>query len=381
MTDIKQEARARIGESGGTLADISRWMYENPEVAYEEHASSERLVGFLRQSGFDVEYPAFGLETAFAARVGTTGPTVVVCAEYDALPGIGHACGHNIIATAAAGAGHALAPLVDRLGIRLMLLGTPAEEKFGGKVDLIQAGAFEDVEAAMMIHPSTSDVVDPSVIAVAHLDVHYRGKAAHASAFPQLGINALDAAVQAYVNIATLRQHIYPTDKLHGIIEEGGDAPNIVPEYTRSAWYVRAQHRPRLDELMPKAMACFEAAALATGCTVEVEHVGHTYDDMVSNPVMVELYAANSEALGRPMQRGEELPPSQSGSTDMGNVSHLVPSIHPMLDIHASPAVNHQHEFAAHTVTPDGEQAIVDGALGMAWTVIDLAEGDRWGEL
>jgi amidohydrolase len=377
----RDRAAEAIDEARGRLLEISRWMYENPEVAYHEFATSARLVEFLGDHGFDVEYPAYGLDTAFAARVGGDGPHVVICAEYDALPGVGHACGHNIIATSAIGAGAALAPLVEELGIRLTVLGTPAEEHYGGKVDLIRAGAFEGVAAAMMIHPSTDDVVDPKVIAVAHIDVHYRGKEAHASAHPQLGVNALDAFVQAYVNVSTLRQAIYPTDKIHGIIRDGGHAPNIVPAYTRSSWYVRAETKERLDVLFPRVIACFEAAALATGCSVEVEHVGHTYTELVSDKTLVEYFAANSAELGRPMRRGREVPPGQAGSTDMGNVSLLVPSIHPMIDIAATPHVNHQPEFAAHTITPDGDKAIVDGATAMAWTVIDLAENRAWDQL
>jgi amidohydrolase len=379
--DRKSMAEDRLTEAEDELRQISRWMYDHPEVAYQEHESSARLAGFLETSGFTVQRPAYGLDTAFAARVGTGPHHVVVCAEYDALPGVGHACGHNIIATAALGAGHAIAGMADELGITLTVLGTPAEEHFGGKVDLIQAGAFEDVTAAMMVHPSPQDVVDPNVIAVAHIDVHFRGKEAHASAYPQLGINALDAFVQAYVNISTLRQALYPTDKIHGIISEGGHAPNIIPASTRSSWYVRAQDRARLDELFPKVAACFEAAATATGCSYEITRVGHTYEEMINNPTMVDLYAANSAALGRPMLRGADLPASQSGSTDMGNVSRVVPSIHPMLGIRSLPAVNHQPEFAAHTITEHGDLAIHDGALGMAWTIIDLAERDLWGQL
>jgi amidohydrolase len=377
----KNRAVAAIDAASTELFEISHWMYDHPETAYEEYKSSARLAEFLRGKGFDVEYPAYGLETAFAARIGDSGPHVVICAEYDALPGVGHACGHNIIAAAAVGAGTALAALVDELGIRLTVLGTPAEEHYGGKVDLIVAGAFDGVAAAMMIHPSTEDVVDPNVIAVAHIDVQYHGKAAHASAHPQLGVNALDAFVQAYVNVSTLRQAIYPTDKIHGVIREGGDAPNIVPAYTRSSWYVRAATKERLDILFPKVAACFEAAAIATGCRVELEHVGHTYTEMISDQTLVEYYAANTAELGRPMARGRDLPADQTGSTDMGNVSMLVPTIHPMLDISASPHVNHQPEFAAHTITPDGDKAIVDGATAMAWTVIDLAEHDAWTRL
>ena len=379
--DPKQRAERAIAAVETDLAGISRWLYEHPEVGFEEHETSARLAEFLSAGGFAVEYPAFGLETAFAARAGSEGPEVIICAEMDALPTVGHACGHNIIATAALGAGVALAPLTEELGFRLTVLGTPAEEKMGGKVDLINAGAFAGAAASMMVHPSNSDVVDPNVLGVRHIDVEFHGKDSHAAFAPQLGINALDAFVQAYVNVSTLRQALYPTDKIHSIITHGGDAPNIIPSYTRSSWYVRAATRDRMEELYERVLACFDAAATATGCTWNVEQIGHSFEDMVNNPVMVELYAANSASLGRPMGRGADDEPGAAGSTDMGNVSHVVPSIHPFLTINPGEAVNHQPEFAAHTVTADGERAIRDGALALAWTVIDLATGDRWGEL
>jgi amidohydrolase len=363
------------------LRDLSRWMYENPETAHEEHETSAKIVEFLDANGFTVEYPAYGLDTAFAARAGTSGPEIVICCELDALPEVGHACGHNIIATSAAGAGVALIPLADELGIKVTVLGTPAEEMYGGKVDLINAGAWSDAAASIMVHPSNNDVADREFLAIAHITVEFHGKASHASSEPQLGINALDAAVQAYVNVSTLRQSLYPTDKTHGTITYGGGAPNVIPEYTKMAWYVRALTKERLDEVYAKVIACFDAAALATGCRVEVKEIGHPYTDIVPNPLMAELYVANSEALGRPMLRGTDFDPAGAGSTDMGNVSYEVPSLHPMLSIHAEPATNHQREFAAHTLTPHGEAAIRDGALGMAWTIIDLAEGDHWNEL
>jgi amidohydrolase len=356
-------------------------MYEHPEVAFEERETSAKLVEFLGENGFTVEYPAYGLETAFAARVGSSGPEVVICCELDALPEVGHACGHNIIATAAAGAGVALAPLADELGVRVTVLGTPAEEMYGGKIDLINAGAFSNAAAAIMVHPSNDDVVDKNFLAVSHIDVEFHGKASHAAFKPQVGVNALDAAVQAYVNISTLRQALYATDKVHGVITYGGGAPNVIPEFTSMSWYVRALTQERLDELFAKVVACFEAAATATGCSFEVKERGHPYTDIRPNPLMADLYAINSESLGRPMHRGSEYDPSETGSTDMGNVSYEVPTIHPMLDIKATPAVNHQKEFAAHTLTPTGEAAIRDGALAMAMTIIDLAEGDRWEEL
>lgn len=379
--DAKEIARSAVLAHESELKEISRWMYENPEVAFQELKSSAKLADFLTRQGFEVEYPAYGLDTAFAARTGSRGPEVVICAEYDALPGVGQACGHNIIATSALGTGVALKELADQLGIRLTVLGTPAEELYGGKVDLINAGAFSDASMAMMVHPSTHDVVDPNIISVAHVEVSFHGKTAHASAYPDKGINALDAFVQAYVNISTLRQQLEPTDKVHGIITHGGDAANIIPGFTKSTWYVRAPKQDRLDLLLPRITACFEAAATATGCTLTIERVGNLYEDMLHNPVLVDLYDANSAAIGRPMLRGHDLPPNVAGSTDMGNVSKVVPSIHPMISIDSLPASNHQPEFAAHTVTPAGEKAIIDGAVGMAWTVIDVAEGNRWDEL
>jgi amidohydrolase len=363
------------------LVEISHWMYQNPELAYAEFHSSARLAEFLTENGFAVTYPAHGLETSFEATVGTAGPRVVICCEYDALPGVGHACGHNIIATAALGAGIALGGLAEELGIRVTVLGTPAEEGGGGKVDLINAGAFEDAAASMMIHPTTKDVVDARALAIQSFVVEFHGKESHAAGAPQLGVNALDAFVQAYNNVATLRQHILPTDRIHSIITHGGEAANIIPSYTRSEWMVRAMTGQRLEELVARVTSCFEAAAMATGCILEMTPQGHPYVELKTNPLMADLYMANSAALGRPMLIWEELEDKQSGSTDMGNVSQVVPSIHPVLAIEAGGAFNHQPEYAAATITPSGDRAIRDGALGMAWTIIDMAEQQVWDRL
>jgi len=379
--DAKQQIVDRFDAVEAELRQISRWLYENPEIAHEERASSARLVEFLGAKGMQVEYPAWGLETAFDARAGSDGPEVVICAEYDALPEVGHACGHNIIATSACGAGVALAGVADDLGFRVRVLGTPAEEAYGGKVDLINAGAFETAAAAMMVHPSPVDTVDPVFLAVAHLEIEYHGKEAHAAFAPQVSINALDAAVQSYNNVSMLRQTLYPTDKVHGTITYGGGAPNVIPSFTSLGFYVRAATLERLEELQEKVEKCFEAAAVATGCTCTIRPAGHLYTDMVNNDVMVELFASNASVLGRPMGRAADLDPGASGSTDMANVSKVVPTIHPMLGINSLPAVNHQRAFAAHTITPDGERALRDGAIAMAWTVVDLAKGDRWDDL
>ena len=379
--NAKERARQTFEANESSLQNLSQWMFDNPETGYEEFETSARMVQALRDGGFDVEYPAYGLETAFAARTGTSGPEVIICAEMDALPEVGQACGHNIIATAGIGAGLALADLADELGIRLTVLGTPAEEHSGGKIDLINAGAFEGAAASMMIHPSVKDVVDPQFLAISHVEVDFYGKASHAASQPSLGVNALDAAVQAYMNVSTMRQQLLDSDRVHGIITHGGAAPNVIPAHTTMVWNVRAATDERLDALFPLIENCFKAAALATGCTYEIRESGHRYKDLRTNEIMADLYAANSKEAGRHMNRLADLPPATSGSTDMGNVSHEVPAIHPMIDLRCYPTVNHQPGFAAHTVTDDGKDIIRHGALAMAWTIVDLAEGNRWDEL
>lgn len=376
----KERATTAFETVAEDLRSLSRWLYENPEIRYQEHESSARLASFLTKQGFDVEYPTGGLDTAFAAHAGESGPRVVICCEYDALPEVGQACGHNIIATAAVGAGVAVAGLTDQLGIRVTVLGTPAEEGGGGKVDLIEAGAFEDAAAAMMVHPSPTDLLDPSFQARQSYIVEFFGKESHAAFAPQLGVNALDAFVQAYMNVSTLRQQILPTDRIHCVVEEGGDASNIIPAYTRSNWGIRSANGERLEVLVARVLGCFEAAAQATGCRLELTDAGHPYLNMVNDSVMGELFAANSEALGRPMPREADVGAS-GGSSDMGNVSQIVPSIHPMLAIEANGAVNHQKEFTDATITPSGDEAMRDGALAMAFTIIDMATEDVWDQL
>jgi len=376
----KQHATEVFESIEEELFSISRWMYENPELGYQEHASSARLSGILTDHGFDVTFPAHGLATSFEASVGSSGPRVVICAEYDALPQVGHACGHNIIATSSVGAGIAVAGLAEELGIRVTVLGTPAEEGGGGKIDLLGAGAFEDAAASMLIHPSPYDVVDPKLLAAQGLTATYRGKTAHASATPHMGINALDAFVSAYNNISTLRQQFEAGDRVHGVVEEGGGAPNVIPDLTRSRWIVRAATAARFEALRAKVIACFEAAATSTGCSVEIEYEGEPYADLITNPVMAALFSANSVALGRPMLTTAELGRPAAASSDMGNVSHVIPSIHPSVSIQTE-ADNHQPEFAAATVTPSGRQALRDGALAMAHTIIDMAEHDVWAGL
>ena len=292
------------------------------------------------------------MATAVEGIVGSGPLHVVLCAEFDALPGVGHACGHNLICASSLGAGLALAPLVDRLGLRLTVLGTPAEEGGGGKVTLVKDGYFDDVHAALMVHPfAGGDVAEPAIIAVGQLTVTYLGRAAHAAAYPHTGINAADALVIAQTAIGLLRQQLLPTDRVHGIVVHGGDAPNIIPAETRAEFMVRGLTRERMNEVIGLVRRCFEAGALATGCDVEiVEEV--PYSDMRHDHELAAVYQRQAEALGRTFG-----PASMQYSTDMGDVSYVVPAIHPNIGLDVDGAVNHQSEFAAACVTPTADRA------------------------
>ena len=370
MTEVKQAMVDRIDQLADVLIEASHDIHEHPELAFEEHHAHDALTAILEREGIDVTRSAFGMETAFDAVVGTEGPTVAICLEYDALPGVGHACGHNIIATAGLGASLAAAALAADGGGRVRILGTPAEERGGGKEVAIRGGALEGVDVAMMIHPADADLLSMDAIAVVEYDVEFHGKAAHAAAFPQLGQNALDAAVLSYVNIAALRQHIEDTDRIHGIFTDGGARPNIVPEHAAMTWMVRSLKREGLEPLAERVKACFEAGAAATGCTCTYDQAFPPYDDVVDNQTMLELYGANVAALGRPASRPG--PKRVVGSTDMGNVSKVVPSIHPMIRV-APPGISiHSHDFASHARSSAGDEAVILGAKAMAMTIADL---------
>ena len=298
-----------------------------------------------------------------------------ICAEYDCLPGIGHACGHNVIAASAVGAALAAARVADEVGLTVTVIGTPAEEvgNASGKILLLERGGFEGIHAAMMVHPAPVDMLHAKVIAAATFDVHCTGKESHASAFPELGVNAADALTIAQTALGLLRQHIRPTDRIHGIVTNGGAAPNVVPAHTSAKYMVRSETLDQLAELRLKVYRCFEAGGLATGAKVEITGGDKPYAEMRHDETMAALYGRNSEALGRTFPNLGEWETRPTGSTDMGNVSLLIPSIHPMVGINSLPAVNHQPEFAAHCVTPEADKALGDGALAMAWTCIDLA--------
>jgi amidohydrolase len=277
-----------------------------------------------------------------------------------------------VIAAAAVGAGLALAPIADDAGLTLTVFGTPAEEGGGGKIVMMEAGAFDGVHAAMMVHPAPFEVLEFPVIAATSFDIRYTGKEAHSSAFPELGINAADAFVVAQTAIGLLREHIRGTDRIHGIVTKGGDAPNVVPGEATGLWMARATTLRELEDLVPKVLRCFEAGALATGATLDVTRYP-PYAEMVHDQDLLAAYRANAESIGRLFPDLGEMARRASASTDMGNVSLRFPSIHPMLGVDANGAVNHQPEFAAACVTDSADRAAIDGAVAMAWTAIDAA--------
>lgn len=371
--DARGAAAGVVAAAAEDLIALSHGVHTDAELAFEEHRSSARVAEALAAAGFDVTHGLAGMDTAVDARIGTGDLTVAICAEYDALPAVGHACGHNVIAAAAVGAGLALAPLVDELGITLRVLGTPAEEGGGGKILMLDAGVFDGVHAAMMVHPAPYESLTIPCLAVEHVGVTYRGKEAHASAFPELGRNAADALTVAQVAIGLLRQHITADQRIHGIVTHGGDAPNVVPGRTEGSWYVRAATLAALEELSPRVHRCFEAGALATGCDVEVELRSPRYSEFLPDATLLAAYAREATAVGRVLPaEGEDR--GLAGSTDMANVSLRVPTIHPMLAIEADGAVNHQPEFTAAAARPSADRAVLDGATAMARTVVAVAE-------
>ncbi|MBM3939832.1 MAG: M20 family metallopeptidase [SAR202 cluster bacterium] len=373
--DTKAGARERLEGLRPSLEALSHRIHAKPELGYEEEHAAAWLAEMLDQHGFKVTRGVAGLPTAFTARFGGGPLHVGICAEYDALPAIGHACGHNIIAAAGVGAALAAAKVADEAGLTVTLFGTPAEEvlRKGGKIVMLEQGVFNGIHAAMMVHPGPWDVAEWPIIAATFFEVAYKGKESHAAGAPDRGINALDAMTVAQTSIGLLRQHLRPTDRVHGIVTKGGDVFNVVPADVRGEFGVRAVTLDQLDGVYEKVARCFEAGALATGATLSITGGDRPYAHMEHDHDLAMLYQRNAEALGRRFPQAGGSTPALPVSTDMGNVSLKVPSIHPGIGIGSSPAVNHQPAFAAHCVTPAGDQAIHDGALSMAWTAIDVA--------
>ena len=370
LAELKAQVKGEVDAQQHRLSEISAKIHANPELGFQETMAAGWLTQYLERNGFTIERGICDLPTAFRASYGEGKPAIALLAEYDALPDMGHACGHNIIATSAVGAAVASKPAVDRLGGSILVIGTPAEEIYGGKVIMAERGAFSDVDIAMMVHPGVYDVATNQALACQTLEVEYFGRAAHAAAYPEKGINALDAMLQAFTAINALRQHIKDKARIHGIITDGGEAANVVPAHSAGNFIVRAEEDSYLDELKERVLNCFIGAATATGARLEYRWGDTRYAPLLNNPTLAQLFSQNMESLGRNVLHTN--PAFAFGSTDMGNVSQLVPAIHPTVAIAPADVVIHSPQFAEAAASEAGRQGLLDAAKALAMTVLDL---------
>jgi amidohydrolase len=370
------ELKARVGDRidgvESALITLSNTLHDDPELGWQEFRSSAAVAGVLTTHGFSVEQPYLGLETAFRATYGAGEFTIGFLAEYDALPGLGHACGHNLISAMSVGAAIGLAEVADELGITVEVIGTPAEEGGGGKIELLERGAFTELDFALMAHPAPVDVAEAEPFAVTHWHVEYTGRAAHAAAYPERGINANDAFLIAQVALGLLRQQLPKTARVHGVMTNGGEAPNAIPEKTEGRWYVRAETTEELLALEQKVINCFEAGALATGAQLSITPESKRYAEMSTDESALDFYRSNAVALGRDFDVDPIAATMNRASTDMGNVSQIVDAIHPYIGV-GGEASNHQAAFAESCVGPQAERTLIDGATALAWTAVDVS--------
>ncbi len=376
MKEIKQQIMQDVDALADELHALSKKLYENPEIAFEERQSCELLSSYLETQGFEVERGAGGVETAFyAKRPGKeTSPKLAFLAEYDALPKIGHGCGHNLIAAASIGAGIALSRHLDAIDGSMVIVGTPAEEGGGGKIMLLDAGVFDDVSAAVMFHPSSRNIVGSGSLGRVKCTVEFFGKTAHASGCPEDGINALDAVIAFFSNIGLLRQQLKKEARVHGVITHGGEVPNVIPDYTAVQLYVRALDLEYLDEVYEKVGKCAKGAALATGTEVKITPGPLRYESRKRNGELERICRQSMEALGIEV---EEADPNRMGSSDLGNLSQKLPAIHPYLAIMDTDIASHSVGMAEATMTPRGQKAMLDAAKMLALTAYDyLASAD-----
>jgi amidohydrolase len=372
--ELKNKLTSKVDELSSTLLSVSHRIHDNPEIGNEEFFASETLTTLLSQHGFSIERGLAGHETSFVARKssGKEGPVIGYLAEYDALPGLGHACGHNIIGTTSCGAAIALASVLEETGGEVVVFGTPAEE--GGpngsaKGSFVKAGLFEDVDACLMVHPYNRTTLTGKTLAVDPLDFEFKGRSAHAAASPEDGINALDGVIQLFNGINALRQHVTDDVKIHGIITHGGDAPNIVPDYAKARFYIRAATREACNEVTKKVKAVAEGAALATGTEVNVIKIQNEVDHFQLNRRFDKVFQDSIESLGEFFDETER---KGLGSSDAGNVSRVVPTIHPYIKIGPESLVVHTNEFREAAKSPEGDRALLTGAKALALTGYEL---------
>ena len=367
---LKSEVISRVEQQGQELIKLSLNIHANPELGFEEKRASAWLTDYLDGNSFQVENGVGGLATAFKAVYGSNKPVIALFAEYDALPEIGHACGHNIIAASAVGAAVACKCIIDSCGGAVVVFGTPAEELFGGKVPMLREGVFDGVDVAMIIHPGVRDAATAEALACIGLEIEFFGKAVHAAAYPERGINALEAMILSFNAVNSLRQHIKDRARIHGIITHGGEAANVVPAYSAAKFLVRAADDAYLGELKQKVLNCFEGAALATGARLNYRWSEIVYAPMKNNLALAQLFAQNLESFGRKVELFE--PHFGFGSTDMGNVSQVIPAIHPSVAIVSPDVLLHSEDFAVAAASELGHKGLLDAAKALAMTVVDL---------
>jgi len=367
---LKASVTGEIDAQRHQLSELSLKIHANPELGFHEVKATAWLTQYLEEKGFSIERSICELPTAFRASYGQGKPAIAILAEYDALPGLGHACGHNLIATCAVGAAVASKQAINQFGGSILVIGTPAEETYGGKSIMVDRGVFNNVDMAMMVHPEVYNAATNRALALQSLEVEFFGKAAHAAARPEAGINALEAMLQSFAAINSLRQHIKSTARIHGIITDGGEAANIVPAHSAANFMVRAEDNTYLDELKQKVLNCFIGAATASGARLEYRWGKIRYAPMRNNLTLARLFRQNMQSLGRRMQLFN--PDSAFGSTDMGNVSQLVPSIHPYVAIAPKDVLIHSPQFAEAAASEAGMRGLVDAAKALAMTVADL---------
>jgi len=352
------------------LRHLSLKIHSTPELGFHEVKAVGWLTQYLEKNGFSIKRGICKLPTAFSGSYGQGKPVIAILAEYDALPKLGHACGHNLIASSAVGGGVASKLAIDRFGGSVLVIGTPAEELYGGKAIMVERGAFDNADIAMMVHPGVYDAVTTQTLACISLDVEFFGRAAHAAANPEAGINALEAMLQSFTAINSLRQHIKSTARLHGIITDGGEAANIVPAHSAGSFIIRAEDDAYLDELRERVLDCFVGAATATGARLEYRWGGVRYAPLRNNMALARLFQQNMRSLGRKVLLSE--PGKTFGSTDMGNVSQIVPSIHPGVAIAPKEVSTHSPEFALAAASEQGIKGMLDSTKALAMTIVDL---------
>ncbi|WP_127579360.1 M20 family metallopeptidase [Paenibacillus koleovorans] len=368
---MRDEIINRINNQADRFIAISLFIGEHPELGHQEFLAFEKLTGELRAQGFEVEAPVLGLETAFIGtyRAAKPGPTVAFLCEYDALPELGHACGHHLICSMSMLAAVGLKAVIERVGGEIRVYGTPAEETKGAKVPMADAGLFDDVDIALMGHPYYRHEKSGSSLAMDALRFEYFGKPAHAAASPHEGINALDAMLLLFGGINALRQQLASHVRIHGVIKEGGKAPNIIPDYTSADFYIRSANRPHTDEVVQKVLRVAEGAALATGCTLRTSNYEYAYDELITNEPLSELFSANLLALG--VEEGQIYSGKDNGSLDLGNVSRRCPSIHPFVQIIDERHLLHTKEFRDQAMSARAMQGMVLAAQALALTAFD----------